>query len=174
MPTVTTHTMSNKKSAQDNILRGLFALALAWAFFHIWFLWLGLGESIVALNPAPEESTLHAVVELWTSPLLAVITATIFLALIVKLKPGFLSVPKEVTWLQLLSTLLATTAIIGILLPLLVLATTVLVPPEPHPENPQYIPPVFWITPFVFIPLAPAASILIAWMWIILRQPTAD
>jgi len=161
--------MNNKKSARDNVLRGLFALALAWALLF-WF-----GEFIMSFNPMPEGSNLHRVMEHLTPPFVAVVVASILLALIVKLKQGFLCVPKQVTSLRLWSTLFATIVIIGIILPLIVLAATIiLVPPRPHSANPQDIPLVVWMAPFVFIALVPVASILITWTWIILRQPVAD
>ena len=168
--TVPSRTTGNKKSVRDIVLRGLFALALAWTL-----LWFGLGEMTVSLNPIPEGSGLHTAVEHWAPPLVALITAGILLSLFVKFKPGFLSVPKEVTSLRLWSTLLATAVIIGIILPLIVLAATIiLVPPRPHPENPQYIPFIFWVMPFVVLPLTPVASILFAWMWIVFRNPATD
>lgn len=168
MPTVPTQTMNNKKSMGDNVLRGLFVLALAWALLF-WF-----GEFIMSLNPIPEGSNLHMVMEHGVPPIIAVVVASILLALIVKLKPRFLSVPKQVTALRLWSTLFVTIVITGIVIPLIVLAAIIiLVPPTPHPKNPQDIPLVVSLAPFVYITLLPAASILITWMWIILRRPVA-
>ncbi len=168
--TVSTRTMNNRKGMRTYALRGLFGLALAWAF-----LTLGFGEMIVPLNPIPEGSSLHTVMEFWAPPFVAIVTASILLAVIVKLKPGFLSVPTQTTSLQLWGALLVTTVIIGIVLPLIILAVTILlVPPRPHPENVQYIPLVFWLTPLVLIALTPAVSILVAWMWIIFRRAATD
>lgn len=168
--TVTTRRISG--GARDNALRVLFTLALAWASLagmmtldeRVWTL-------VNALNPASEGSSLHRVLEDWFPVFVAIVAASIFTALVVRLKPQFLSVPRQVTSLRLWVTLIVTTAIVGVaLLVFLVAVTVILDPPGPHPENVQYISLVFWLPPLVVAVITPVASILIAWGWTIRRS----
>jgi hypothetical protein len=161
--------MTGKRIGRDNALLVLFILALAWAFLLSGMALLG--ERVGTLAPAREGSGLHTVAEIWLPGLVAVVAAIALSALLAKLRPRFLTVPRRVSSFRLCVTLLVTAVIVGVaVLLVLIVVTMVLDPPGPHPENVQYISLVFWLPPLVAAVVTPAASVLIAWRWTI-RQP---
>jgi len=156
------------KSVRDYALRGLFALSLAWAFL---VLGMSLFDKYVGLlNPVPEGSNLHMAMENWTPILVAVVAAAALLSFLVKFKPGFLIIPRQVTSLRLWITLFMTTIIVGItLLVVLVVVTMMLDPPGPNPENVHYISLMFWLPMLATVVITPAASVFITWTLVINR-----
>lgn len=162
-PPVTTIGMSGKRSVRERVLCVLFALSLAWTLLSLEMVYFG--EGIGRPDPAQEGSLLHTLVE-YSPGFVAVAIAGILTSFLIRLIPGFLNVPRHVTSLRLWCTLLVAFPIVGLgLLLVLIVVTAIMDPPGPHPENVQYIPPVFWFPALVGAVMTPVASVLSAWWW---------
>ena len=154
---------------RDRWLQGLFALALAWAFF-----WLGiwlLGEQFEVPDTVPEGNRLHDIFEEYIPPFVATMLAGAVTTLGIRFWPGFFHVPGRVASSRVLVSLLLAMPIVAIILLIVVSAVCMALEPPPwKSDNPQYFPAVLWYAPLGTIALTPVASVVAAWWWVVRRR----
>jgi hypothetical protein len=154
---------------RDRLLRGLFALALAWTLLSsgIWI----LGEQFGVPNPAPEGTWLHIAIEDALPPLVAIGLAGVITTLVIRFLPGFLHFPQQVTSSRILLAFTLAAPLVALFL--LISVSTLFVALEPPPwrsDNPQYFPAVFWYAPLLTTALTPVGTVIAAWWWVLRRE----
>lgn len=163
--------MTSTARVRDRGMQVLFALTAAWAIQSASLIgpdlvWRFLGK----LNPFPEGHALHDGAEEILVPLLAIALGAAITATLVRFVPGFLSFPRSVSSARMMITIVVTTIVVGIVLGAVLFGTGLIAdPPGPHPEDPQHIPFLFWMAPWVTAMLTPILGLLLAWRWVLWR-----